>query len=76
MHPNAHMHMALHHERQRDLIEHGERGRLRAMLRRRPADETYTPAGEPRGDRPVVLAPAGAQHQRGPSPRPGHAAGG
>ena len=76
MHPSSHMHLDLHHERQRDLIGHGERGRLRAMLRRRPADETYTPAGEPGGDRTAVLAPAGAQHQRRRFPFPGHAAGG
>jgi hypothetical protein len=73
MHPSSHMHLDLHHERQRDLIASGERGRLRAMLRRRSADETYTPAGEPRGDRPAVLAPSGAQHQRGLGARPGHA---
>ena len=68
MHTNSHMHRDLHQGRHREMLQHGDRGRLRAMLRRSAGSAapggTYTPAGEPRGDRPAVHAPAGAQHQR------------
>ena len=68
MHLNSHMHRDLHQGRHQEMLQHGERGRLRAMLRRSAGSAapggTYTPAGDPRGDRPAVHAPAGAQHQR------------